>query len=76
LSGTNKDYIDRHIPHLSEIITNDLDHVLENSDTLVITQRMDEYAELPKKYPDKKFIDLVRIADKYRELPNVEGICW
>jgi len=76
ISGTNKDYIDRHIPHLSEIITNDLDHVVDNSDTLIITQRMDEYAELPSRYPDKQFIDLVRVADQYRELPNVDGICW
>ncbi|HVG40533.1 MAG TPA: nucleotide sugar dehydrogenase, partial [Chitinophagaceae bacterium] len=35
LTGTNKEYIDRHIPHLSKLMVNHLDELIDNSDVIV-----------------------------------------
>lgn len=74
LTGTNKDYIDRHIPHLSELIYDDKKKVIEMSEILIITHKIDEIVHYIEKYPEKYFIDLARITDK--KYINYEGICW
>jgi GDP-mannose 6-dehydrogenase len=74
LSGTNKDYIDHHIPHLSELLYLDIEEVVSKSELLVITHRIDGVEELITKYPDKEFVDLVGITTQ--KYPNYEGICW
>ncbi len=75
LTGTNKVYIDKHIPHLSELISDDLDHVVENSEVIVISHNEPEFDCINTRYPDKHFIDLVKIKDGV-SAGNYEGICW
>ncbi|MFS4493387.1 nucleotide sugar dehydrogenase [Maribacter sp. 2308TA10-17] len=75
LSGTNKVYIDKHIPHLSELITDDLEEVVENSDTIIISHDEPEFKDINIKYPKKHFIDLVKIKGN-KKTDNYEGICW
>jgi GDP-mannose 6-dehydrogenase len=75
LSGTNKVYIDKHIPHLSDLITDDLEKVIENSETIIISHDEPEFKDVNKKYPNKHFIDLVKIKD-VQKTGNYEGICW
>ncbi len=75
LSGTNKVYIDKHIPHLSELISDDLDKVIGNSETVIISHDEPEFKQINTKYPDKHFIDLVKIKDNVNT-ENYEGICW
>jgi GDP-mannose 6-dehydrogenase len=74
LSGTNKDYIDHHIPHLSELLYLDIEEVVSKSELLVITHRIDGVEDLITKYPEKEFVDLVGITTQ--KYPNYEGICW
>ncbi len=74
LSGTNKDYIDDHIPHLSELLTDDIDDVIETSDLLVITHNIPGIKELIEKHKDKIFIDLIGVSKEEHE--NYIGICW
>ena len=73
--GINKRYIEQHIPHLSELITNRLETVIERSDIVVITYLDKEFFDLPKEYPDKLFIDLARVV-KDLDYTNYDGICW
>ncbi|MCL2253638.1 MAG: UDP-glucose/GDP-mannose dehydrogenase family protein [Lachnospiraceae bacterium] len=76
LTGTNADFIAAKLPHLHEIITDDLDAVAAVTDVLVITNKEKEFAELPIRYPHKVIVDLVR---QYKELDyegNYEGISW
>ena len=75
ITGTNKEYIEKHIPHLSEIITGNFENVINQSDIIVITQKKDLYSFLYKKFPNKYFIYLVHMED-YDGSNNVEGICW
>jgi GDP-mannose 6-dehydrogenase len=74
ITGTNKDYIDRHIPHLSEIISGDLQEVVSQGEIVVVTQQNPQFNALPEQYPDKEFIDFVRIGQ--HQGANVNGLCW
>ncbi len=76
LTGTNADFIAAKLPHLHEIITDDLDAVCSNCDVLVITNKEKEFSDVPARYPGKCIVDLVR---QFKELDydgNYEGISW
>jgi GDP-mannose 6-dehydrogenase len=75
ITGTNKEYIDHHIPHLSELIRGDLEEVINASDVLVVTQKDQKYSEALADRKDKIIIDLVRLSNT-GSLQNYEGICW
>jgi GDP-mannose 6-dehydrogenase len=75
ITGTNKKYIDFHIPHLSELIESDLNKVIDKSEILVITQKDSRFNQLVSEFPEKHIIDLVRISENY-QASNYEGICW
>jgi GDP-mannose 6-dehydrogenase len=75
ISGTNRDYIDLHIPHLSELISDDLIGVINKSEVIVVTQKDILFDNLINQYPDKIIIDLVRIT-KSKSYDNYRGICW
>lgn len=76
ITGTNKKYIDTHIPHLSNLLHNDLDLVAEQSEVLVISQKLPDVKGLMEKYPDKIYIDLIRVQEILPEVKDYEGICW
>lgn len=76
LTGTNADFIAAKLPHLHEIITDNVDAVCKECDVLVITNKEKEFSDIPKKYPHKCIVDLVR---QFKELDydgNYEGISW
>ena len=75
ITGTNKEYIDLHIPHLSELIEPNLEKVFNNSEILVVTQKDSRFDNLAGIFPEKIIIDLARIAEDH-QAPNYEGICW
>jgi GDP-mannose 6-dehydrogenase len=73
--GTNKEYIDKHIPHLTKLMSDDLNYVIDNSEVLVISQNEVKFKEFEKTYKDKIIIDLVRTTNR-TSAENYEGICW
>ena len=76
LTGTNADFIAAKLPHLHEIITDDLDAVCRSCDVLVISNREKEYCDIPERYPGKYIVDLAR---QFKELDydgSYEGISW
>lgn len=75
LIGTNKQYIDAKMPHLSNLIIEDIEKVIDESDVVFITQKHDLLKELIKKNPTKIFIDTTRIIDS-KSAKNYVGICW
>ena len=76
LTGTNADFIAAKLPHLHQIITDDLDAVCTECDVLVITNKEKEFAEVPTKYPHKCIVDLVRQFSELDYDGNYEGISW
>jgi len=76
LTGTNADFIAAKLPHLHEIITDDMDAVCSECDVLVITNKEKEFADIPVKYPHKCIVDLVRQFNELDYDGNYEGISW
>jgi GDP-mannose 6-dehydrogenase len=78
LVGANKDYINGQIPHLSSLLADTTDQVLERSEVLVVGNASPEFAEaLTRTRPDHIIIDLVRIGtDRSKVAGDYRGICW
>ena len=75
LTGTNKQFIDQRIPHLSDLISDDLEEVVGLSELIIIAHKEPEFHCINTRYPEKTFIDLVKIKEGSSE-GNYEGICW
>jgi GDP-mannose 6-dehydrogenase len=75
LTGTNKAYIEQHLPHLAELITDDLKYVVERSDVLVISHNYEDLSRVSDTLSKKIVVDLVRTKDR-DSFRNYEGICW
>ena len=56
-------WADRLISHLFDLISNDLDSVVDESELLPITQNKPEFEDLNLKYANKVFMDVVRLAN-------------
>jgi GDP-mannose 6-dehydrogenase len=78
LFGANKDYIKKEIPHIASLMVTDPEELINNSDVIVIGNKIDEYRALVKNVKQgKSIIDLVRIVDDWKELDSeYYGICW
>jgi GDP-mannose 6-dehydrogenase len=78
LVGANKEYINEQIPHLSALLRDTIDEVLDNSDVIVVGNAAPEFSEaLKKTRPEHVIVDLVRVKTDRAEIPGrYEGICW
>lgn len=76
LTGRNKDYIDQHIPHLAKLMESDVEHLITNSELLVVSTREKEFDEILSNIQDKKIIDLVGLDKEFLNKPNYFGINW
>jgi GDP-mannose 6-dehydrogenase len=78
LVGANKDYINKQIPHLSSLLTESIDEVLDKSDVIVVGNLSPEFADaLKRTRPDQIILDLVRVNTPRQEIPgDYRGICW
>ena len=78
LTGANKEYIEKEIPHLSCLLRKSLDEVIGFAEVLIVGNSNPEFAEiLARRRPEQIVIDLVRIFDgDGAALPNYRGICW
>lgn len=76
LMGTNKEEIERRIPHISNFITDDLNAVISHGDVIIISYAADEFLNMMHKNEDKIFIDLARIDSTRRTGGNYIGISW
>jgi GDP-mannose 6-dehydrogenase len=77
LFGANKEYIEREIPHISQLMRGSITEVLEHSDVLIIGNKAGEFRDVQTNLrSDQTVIDLVRIFDDRVTGENYEGICW
>ena len=78
LVGANKDYIVKQIPHLSSLLCNTIDEVIEGSEVIVVGNQAPEFAQaIMDCRADQIVIDLVRLP-VYGSLVKADyrGICW
>lgn len=77
LMGKNKDYLTGHIPHITKVLKNSIEEVIEASEVIVLGNKSAEFKEaLEKLQPNKIIIDLVRIDKERVTKENYVGICW
>lgn len=76
LTGTNKDYVDARIPHLSKLLIEDLDELVESSDVLIVNTKEREFVDKLTSVKGKIIIDFVRLGDEFLEYENYSGINW
>ncbi len=77
LVGANRDFILNVIPHISKIMVQTIDEVLEHAETIVIGNGSEEFKNIPECISkDQVVVDLVRISDKQSDGEQYDGICW
>jgi GDP-mannose 6-dehydrogenase len=78
LFGANKQYIEREIPHISQLMRSSVDEVVNDSEVLVIGNKAKEFRAIEGRVrKDQVLIDLVRLFDKpIGEAGLYQGICW
>ena len=77
LVGANRDFILNHIPHISRLIVNGIDAVLDHAQTVVIGNKDPEfYGVLERLHKGQQLVDFVRITNRRSENGLYDGICW
>ncbi|MEP6925908.1 MAG: nucleotide sugar dehydrogenase [Pyrinomonadaceae bacterium] len=77
LVGANKEYIEREIPHISNLMAENIDEILKHSEVILIGNSSGEFKAIePQLAKEQIVVDLVRIFGKRTSDENYQGICW
>jgi len=77
LFGANKEYIEREIPHISQLMRDSILEVLDASDVLIIGNKAEEFREIEMSLREgQTVIDLVRLFENRTSDGSYQGICW
>lgn len=77
LVGANKAYIEKEIPHISRLLSTDLEEVVSFGEVIVVGHRSQQFADAVEKLAgDRHIIDLARVLDAIPESYSYEGISW
>jgi len=78
LLGANRRFIEQHVPHLGDLMREDLTEVLAECDVLVVGLASAEiYTALAEHSSDRHYLlDLVGLPNKDALRGRVEGLCW
>ncbi|MEL6561987.1 MAG: nucleotide sugar dehydrogenase [Bacteroidota bacterium] len=77
LIGSNKDYIESRIPHLSDLIVSSSQQLLKESDLIVVTHGAAEFRQILDSVKGKvSIIDLSGIFNENIDYSKYEGIAW
>ena len=78
LFGANREYINNKIPHVSNLMVENIGDILEHSELLIIGNSNKEFGDAVKSLDDRYIvIDLVRILKDTDSLKSsYDGICW
>ena len=78
LTGANKEYIEKGIPHISKLMAATPDELMANADVIVVGNRDDGFRRVLESVNSKQtVVDLVRIMDTPPSgAADYYGICW
>lgn len=76
LVGANKAYIEKEIPHISRLLSNDLAEVVAYADVIVVGHRSQEFADAVRGATGKTVVDLARVFDTLPDDPRYLGFNW
>lgn len=76
LTGANRSFALQSIPHLAELLTDDLNAVVANAEVLVVCHRLDEAHWRGVDWPEEqRIIDLAGV-EALKDRPGYEGVYW
>ena len=78
LIGGNKAFIEQALPHISAMMCDSMDEVVQGADVVVVGHDLQDGGEhlLNLLRPDQLVIDLVKLASAPSYSGAYEGICW
>ena len=77
LVGANRDFILNRIPHISRLMVNGIDAVLDHAETIVIGNKDPEFeGVLERLHEGQNLVDFVRITNRRSDNGKYDGICW
>lgn len=77
LVGANREFIEKHIPHISRLMVDTVDEVLDHAEVVVVGNNAPEFRHLLARLKDgQQLVDLVRITDGESIEGKYIGICW
>ncbi|HZH32732.1 MAG TPA: UDP-glucose/GDP-mannose dehydrogenase family protein [Pyrinomonadaceae bacterium] len=77
LFGANREYIEREIPHISQLMRASVGEVLDAADVLIIGNKNEEFRQIEGRLrPGQIVIDLVRLFEGRTSDETLQGICW
>ena len=75
LVGTNRDFLMNQIPHISSVMADSVQGVIDNSDVIVIATGHETFKDaVDMRRPGQPILDLVQLVAETPE--NYVGICW
>ena len=75
--GANRDYILRTIPHISNLMVEEISEVLDHAQVIVVGNKDHEFDSLPTKLtPDQYLFDMVRLPGTEALAGRYDGINW
>ena len=76
LTGTNKEYIEKHVPHLGKLLVSEPGLLVEDVDLVVIGHKTEQSEALSNQISSTtQVLDLVRLTG-LSDKPNVSGLYW
>jgi len=77
LVGANRDFILNRIPHISRLMVDRIDAVLDHAQTIVIGNKDPEFQGVYDRLREgQRLVDFVRIDSHRSENGKYDGICW
>lgn len=77
LVGANRDLILNRIPHISRLMVDNVEGVLDHAETIVVGNNDPEFRKVPQQLREhQNIVDLVRITEGRSKNGKYEGICW
>jgi GDP-mannose 6-dehydrogenase len=79
LTGANRTYVRQQLPHIGDLLTDDVDAVMDHGDVLIAGSREPKVVDaIARAGSDRLIVDLVRLpnAGQLRGAPNYQGIGW
>jgi len=77
LMGKNKEFIFSRLPHINNLLVEDIEEFLSTLEILVLVNKDNDIEKVLKKdLSNIQIVDLVRVSEDITQIKNYEGICW
>jgi GDP-mannose 6-dehydrogenase len=77
LVGANRGFILNRIPHISKLMVDNIDAILQHAETIVIGNKSAEFESVPQRlHAGQCLVDFVRISNYRSDDGEYSGICW